>query len=182
MFLISSMPLYHLMGGGNNHLGTTYCHCISTPIFAAIGVVHHCFLKFNLINFEASFVTSIRWYWALNVVINVCHISLIGSAGGCLFAENTLVHLAVQMLDHMIMGAGNIHRSPIFYFWPLLVGALLPGINQKAPLSPLYIVVHVLSNFSMSSSRQFQQTWTPQLRVNELEAWQRNRNSLFIQP
>ena len=156
MFLMSFTPLYHLMGGGNNHLGTTYCHRMSTPISTAIGVLHHRFLKFSLINSEASSVPSIRSYWALNVVIRVCHISLIDSAGGRLFAENTLVHLAVQMF-HMTMGASNIHRSPIFCLWALLVGALLPTSNQIVPFSPLYIVVHVLSNFSTSSSRQFQQ-------------------------
>ena len=131
------------MGGGNNHLGTAYNHHISTPISAAIGVVHHCFLKFSLINSEASSVPSIRSYWALNVVINVCHISLIDSVEGPLFAENTLVHLVVQK-PLMIMGASNIHRSPIFYFWALLVGALLPTINQIVPFSPLYIALHVL--------------------------------------
>ena len=157
VFLMSFPPLYHLIGGGNSHLGTTYCHCISTPISIAIGVLHHRFLKFSLINSEASSVPSIRSYWALNVVIKVCHISLIDSVAGCLFAENTVVHLAVQMF-HMTMGASNVHRLPIFYFWALLVGALLPAINRSiVPFSPLYIVVHVLSNFSTSSSRQFQQ-------------------------
>ena len=70
---------------------------MSTPISTAIGVLHHRFLKFSLINLEASSVPSIRSYWALNVVIEVCHISLIDYVGGRLFAENTLVHLAVQM-------------------------------------------------------------------------------------
>ena len=149
MFLMSFTPLFHQMGGGNNHLGTTYCQRISTPISAAIGVVHHRFLKFSLINSEASSVPSIRSYWALNVVINVCHISLIDSVGGRLFAENTLVHLVVQML-HMIMGASNIHRSPIFCFWALIVGALLSVINRIVPFSPMYIVLHVLSHFSPS--------------------------------
>ena len=76
---------------------------------------------------------------ALNVVINVCHISLMDSAGGRLFAENTMVHLVVQML-HMIMDASNIHRSPIFFNWALIVGALLSMINRIVPFSPLYIV------------------------------------------
>ena len=48
----------------------TYIH----SNFATIGVVHHRFLKFSLINSEASFVPSSCSYWALNVVINVCHI------------------------------------------------------------------------------------------------------------
>ena len=177
MFVVSFTPLYHLMGGGNNHLGTTYCHRISTPISTAIDVIHHRFLKFSLINSKASSVPSIRSHWALNVVINVCHISLIDFVGGRLFAENTLVHLAVQMF-HMIMGASNIHRSTIFCFWALLLGALLPTITWIVPFSPLYIVVHVLSKFSTSSSRQFQQA-CPQLRVNELEPWQSNRNALL---
>ena len=51
-------------------MGTTYCHRISIPVSAAIGVVHQRFLKFNLISFEASYVPSIRSYCALNVVIN----------------------------------------------------------------------------------------------------------------
>ena len=156
MFLMSFTPLYHLMEGGSSHLATTYYHRMSTPTSTAIGVLHHRFQKFSLIISEASSVPSIRSYWALNIIIRVCHISITDSARGRLFAENTVVHLAVQMF-HMTMGASNIHRSPIFYLLALLVGALLPTINQIVPFSPLYIVVHVLSNFSTSSSRQFQQ-------------------------
>ena len=117
---ISFTPLVQLMGGGNNHLGTTYCHRISIPCVVAIGVSHHHFLKFILINSEASPTPSIRSYWALSVVISVCHISLIDSAGGCLFAENTLVHLVVHM-HHMVMGASIVHRSPSFCFCAITV-------------------------------------------------------------
>ena len=173
---MSFTPLFYLMGGGNTHLGTTYCHHISIPVSAAIGVVNQRFQKFSFISSSTSSVPSICSYCAINVVINVCHISLIDSAGGCLFVENTLVHLAVYML-HMIMGASNIHISPIFCFWALIVGALLSVINQIVPFSPLYIALHVLSNFSTSSSRQFQQACS-HLRVNELEAWHCNRNAL----
>ena len=136
MYLISFMYLFQLIGGGNNHLCTTYCHRISIPFSTAIGVVHQRFLKFSLINFEASSIPSIRAYCALTVVINVCHNSLIDSAKGCLFVENTLVHLVVHML-HMIIGASNIHMSPIFYFWALTVGALLSMINRIVLFSPL---------------------------------------------
>ena len=146
MFLMLFTPLFHQMGGGNNHLGITYCQRISTPISAAIGVLHHRFLKFNLINSEAPSVPSISSCWTLNVDINVCHISLIDSTRGRLFAENTLVHLVVQML-HMIMGASKIHRSPIFCFSPLIVGAMLSVINRIVPFSPMYIVLHVFIKF-----------------------------------
>ena len=112
----SFTPLFQLMGGGNKHLGTTYCHCISIPFATTIGVVHPHFLKFSLISSKASSVSSILSYCALNVVISVCHISLIDSARSRLFAENTLVHLAAHM-HHMIMGASNIHRSPNFCFY-----------------------------------------------------------------
>ena len=128
MFLMSFTPLFHQMGGGNNHLGTSYYQRISTPISAAIGVLHHRFLKFNLINSEAPSVPSISSCWTLNVDINVCHISLIDSDGAPLFTENTLVHLVVQML-HMIMGASNIHRSPIFFFWALMLKVLFRHIK-----------------------------------------------------
>ena len=133
---MSFTPLFHLMGGGNNHLGTTYCHCISVPLSTAIVVVHDRFLKFGLMSFATSFVPSVLSYCALNVVINVCHISLIDSLEGRLFAENTMVHLVVHML-HMIIGASNIHMSPIFYFWALTVGALLSMINRIVLFSPL---------------------------------------------
>ena len=156
MYLISFMSLFQLMGGGNNHRGTTYCHSISIPFFAAISVVHQCFLKFSFISFEASSVQSIRSYYTLNVVISVCHIILIDSVGGCLFAENTLVHLVVHM-HHTTMGVSSIHTSPIFYFCAISIGTQLLVINKIVPFSPLYIALHVLSYFSISSSRLFQQ-------------------------
>ena len=65
------------------------------------------FLKFSLINFEASFVPSIQSYCALNVVIGLCDILLIDSTRGCLFAENTLVHLVIHM-HHTTTGASRI--------------------------------------------------------------------------
>ena len=59
---ISFMPLVQLMGEGNNHLGTSYFHCISIPFVAAIGVVHHRFQKSGLINYAPSSVPAIRSY------------------------------------------------------------------------------------------------------------------------
>ena len=152
MFLMSVTPLFHLMGGGNNHLGTTYCQRTSTLIFATIGVVHHRFLKFSIINSDASSIPSIRSYWALNEVINVCHISLIDSIGGRLFAENTLIHLTIQML-HMIMGASNNHRSPVFCFCKWLVlrdqsnRSILPSVHCFACVIKF---LHIIIKTSMS--------------------------------
>ena len=70
------------------------------------------------------------------------------------------------------MGASNAHRSPNF-----CSGTFLSVINQVVPFFPLYIVLHMLSYFATSSSRHFQQA-CPQLRVNELDAWQSKRSAL----
>ena len=137
-------------------MGTTYYNRISIPFVVTIGVVHHRFLKFNLINSEASSVPSIRSYCALNVVISVCHMSSIDSNGGRLFVENTVVHLVVHM-HHMVMGASNIHKSQNLCFYAITTGTLLLVISRKVPVSLEYIVLHVLSYFATSSSRQFQQ-------------------------
>ena len=152
----SFRPLFQLVGGGNNCLGITYYHHISISFATAIDVVPQLLLKFNLISSEASSVPSIRSYCALNVVISVCHISLIDAAGGRLFVENTLVHLVIHM-HHMLMGASNIHRSPNFCFFTITAGTLLSMISRIVAFSPLYTALHVLSYFSISSSRLFQQ-------------------------
>ena len=150
---ISFTPLFQLMGGGNNHLGTTYCHCISIPFVIVIGVVQQHFLKVNLINFEASSVPSIRSHCALHVVISVCHISLIDSAGGCLFAENTLVHLVVHM-HHMVMGASNIHKSPNFCFCTITTSTLLLVIIEQfhSPLYNCFACTHISQHHPQDSS------------------------------
>ena len=123
---------------GSIHLGTTYSHCISIPFFVAIGVVHQHFLKFSLISSKASSSPSIRWYCTLNVVISVCHISVIDLAGDRLFAQNTLVHLVVHM-HHTTMGASSIHKSPIFY---LCNNYMYPVISEIQPNSPILPSVH----------------------------------------
>ena len=169
---MSFTPLVHLMGGGNNHLGTSYFHSISIPFVAAIGVVHHRFRKFSLISSATSLVPSIRSYWALSVVINVCQISLIDSAGGRLCAENTLVHLVVH-IHHIVMGASNVQRSPSFWFYAQVVGTLLSVISHTMPFSPLYLASHVPSYFATSSSRQIQQACR---RIQKL--WVCHQNNL----
>ena len=62
----------------------------------------------------------------------------------------------------------NIHRSRIFWFCAITTGTLISVISWIVPFYPLYITLHVLSYFSTSSSRQFQQACS-HLRVNELE-------------
>ena len=72
------------------------------------------------------------------------------------------------------MGASSVHRSPSFCFCVITVGTMLSVINRTISFYPLYLALHVLSYFATSSLKQFQQA-CPQLRVNELEAWQRRR-------
>ena len=160
-------PTWHLVhaplstsGRGNIHLGTTYYNRISIPFVVTIGVVHHRFLKFNLINSEASSVPSIRSYCALNVVISVCHISLIDSTEGRLFAENTLVHIVVHM-HHMVMGASNIHKSPNFCFCTITTSTLLLVIIEQfhSPLYNCFACTHISQHHPQDSSSKHVYNW-----------------------
>ena len=102
-----------------------------SPYSTAINVVHQCFLNC----FETSIVPLICSYCALNVGINVCHISLLDSIGSRLFAKNTMVHIFVRM--HLTtMGASNIHRSPIFCFDAITIKYLAINDQQNSSILP----------------------------------------------
>ena len=91
--------------------------------------------------------------------------------------ESNHCRLLVVHMHHTTMVASGIHRSPIFCFCVIPTCTMLSVISRIVPFSPMYAILHVLSYFSTSSSRQFQQA-CPHLRVNELEAWHSNRNAL----